>query len=173
MVTTIIDLNLKDPGVTPVIYVSKLDSGLRAFEFHLYDGSEEYQIPLNASVTFQGTKPDKNGFVYGCTFNNNIVTVDCDEQMTAVVGETPCSLVIIDIETNRVASFLIIMMVLQTAVNDNTVFSDSDIAYANEVINSLQSIGAFASSLNSIVNKINTIQMTYISSEERINFNNP
>ena len=148
MVTKIIDLDLKDPSVTPNIYVTKLDSGLRAFEFHLYCGSEEYTIPSNVSITFQGTKPDKNGYVYGCSYSKNVVTVNCTEQMTAVEGESVCNLVLLDTNNKRIATFLMYMFVLPTAVDTETIISDSEIAYANEVINKLQNIGAYASLVN-------------------------
>lgn len=148
MVTKVIDLDLKDPSIVPAIHVTKLDSGLRAFEFHLYDGNEVYKIPSNVSITFQGTKPDKNGFVYGCTHNENVVTVNCTEQMTAVAGQVLCNLVLTDTEKNRIASFLLYLVVLPIAVDDTTVISDSEIAYASEVINELQSVGAYKDMLN-------------------------
>lgn len=175
MVTKIIDLDLKDPNIVPAIHVSKLDSGLRAFEFHLYDGDAIYQIPSNVSITIQGTKPDKNGFVYGCSYTQStgVVIANCAEQMTTVVGDVVCQLVLVDTNNERVASFVFILVVHKSATDSNTVYSDSDLAYANEVLNNLQSVGAYADALNNLNTKVNRIQMTYISSEERINFNNP
>lgn len=169
MVTKVINLDLKDPNVVPAIHVTKLDSGLRAFEFHLYDGAEEYAIPTTASITFQGTKPDKNGFVYGCAYNNNVVTVNCTEQMTAVVGQTRCNLVIVDADEKRVASFLLYLHVLPTAVDDSTVISESNIAYANEVINELQSIGAYGDRLSALERKT-FMNAEYVTSTKTIRF---
>ena len=143
MVTKIIDLNLKDLSVVPAIHVTKLDSGLRAFEFHLYDEDEKYEIPTNISITFQGTKPDKNGFVYGCSYSENVVTVNCTEQMTAVEGQVRCNLVLVDTNKNRIASFLIYLFVLPIAVDEDTVISDSDLDYIQQVLNLIQSSGAW------------------------------
>lgn len=141
MVTRVIDLDLSGPCIVPMIHVSKLDSGLRAFEFHLYDSGELYQIPSNVTITFQGTKPDKNGFVYGCTFENNIVRVNCTEQMTAVEGVVKCDLILVDRNENRIASFLMHLFVHNIAVDDDTVFSDSDLDYIQQVLNKIQSNG--------------------------------
>ena len=169
MVTKIIDLNLKDPTIVPAIHVSKLDSGLRAFEFRLYNGDELYNIPSNVSITLQGIKPDKNGFVNGCTYNGNVVNVDCTEQMTAVEGSVRCNLVLVDTNRNRIASFLFYILVLPIGVDDKTVISDSEIAYANEVINELQSVGAYDNRLKVIENK-NLMTVQYISSSETASF---
>jgi len=169
LVTKIIDLDLKDPNIVPAIHVSKLDSGLRAFEFHLYNGDEIYQIPSNAAITFQGTKPDKNGFVYGCSYEGNIVTVNCTQQMTAVEGSVKCSLVIVDTDENRIATFLLYIFVLSIGVDDGTVISDSEIAYANEVINNLQSIGAYNDRLTALEAK-RLMTVEYISSNETARF---
>ncbi len=169
MVTKIIELDLKDPNIVPAIHVSKLDSGLRAFEFHLNNGDEIYQIPSNAAITFQGTKPDKNGFVYGCSYEGNIVTVNCTQQMTAVEGCVKCSLVIVDTDENRIASFLLYIIVFPIGVDDSTVISDSEIAYSNEVINNLQSIGAYDNRLKALEAK-RLMTVEYISSNETAKF---
>lgn len=170
MVTKVIELDLKDPSVVPAIHVTKLDSGLRAFEFHLFNGDEKYEIPSNVSVTFQGTKPDKNGFVYGCEYSENIVSVNCTEQMTAVEGQVRCSLVLVDTDKNRIASFLIYIFVLPVGVDGSTVISDSEIAYSNEVINKLQSVGAYSDRLTNLEKTVQDIHIYFVSSEEQAYF---
>lgn len=162
MVTKVLYLDLQDPGIIHRIPVSRYDSGLRAFEFHLLDNGLPYQIPTGSSITIQGTKPDKNGFTYSCTYDatTGVVTANCTEQMTAVLGDVKTQLVVVDTNQKRVATFLFFICVHQSAVTDGTVFSDSELAYAEQVINNLQSIDAYAVALNNLSSSVTTISNT-------------
>lgn len=144
MVTKVICLDLKDPSVVPEIHVPRGDSGLRAFEFHLHDGHDIYTIPANVSITIRGTKPDKNGFSYACSYTSStgVVVANCTEQMTAVVGDTICQLVLVDTSSNRIATFCFHLIVERSATDDGTIYSDSDMAYAEQVLNRIQSDGS-------------------------------
>lgn len=143
MVTKVMYLDLKDPSVVPEIHVPRGDSGLRAFEFHLLDGSSIYTIPTNVTITIRGTKPDKNGFTYPCTYTSStgVVVANCTEQMTAVVGDTICQLVLVDTNSNRIATFCFHLIVERSATDDGTIYSDSDMAYAEQIVNRIQSDG--------------------------------
>lgn len=163
MVTKVINLNLKDQDVTQIIYVSQYDSGLRAFRFQLFDGIDEWIIPENASVEFRGRKPDRYGFMRMCSYNANIVTCDCTEQMTAVAGESYCKLAIVDTLGNRIASFHIIMCIDPDPITDTTIISDSEISYIQQMLSELGSVAA-------LVQKINNIACWYVSEEEQAYF---
>lgn len=143
MITKALYLDLQNPGVRQVITVSQYDSGLRAFEFRLLNGSQIYQIPSNVTITLQGTKPDRNGFVYSCSYTSSTGTVmaDCTEQMTAVAGEVLCQLILVDSSENRIGTFVFIINVEKGAVNDETIVSTDDIKYVEDVLNRLQSGG--------------------------------
>lgn len=95
-----VKLNLIPQGVPPVVYASQYDVG-RQFEFEIYEGDVEYEIPSNATVTFQGVKQDCHVFAYSSadsnpnvTFSGSVVTVTTTEQMTAVPKKVLCEIVI-------------------------------------------------------------------------------
>lgn len=175
MVVTKVDLDLNSRGVVPRIEVSRMDSGLRVFEFTLYDGETLYTVPSNASITLQGTKPDRKGFSYNCTYtaSTGTVRVSCTEQMTAVVGEVVCQLVVVDTSKKRVASFAFIINVNKSATDEKTIYSDSDLAYADQVLNQLGSVGAYGAALQNLTNRVDRINMSYNASTESIILTNP
>ena len=170
MVYSDIYLNLQSPGVIPYIKVSQLDSGIRSFRFHMLDGDEKWIIPSNVSVTIKGTKPDRNGFDFGGEYTGNIVTVLCREQMTAVNGEIRCKLIFVDTDENRIASFSFFLEVERDSTDDNTVYSESSIDYANQVITQLQGIGAYGDRLSNLENNLSNISFYYVESEEQAYF---
>ena len=146
MIIKHIYLNLKDPEITPVIIrVPRYDSTLRSFRFHLMDGDVVYTIPSDVSITIRGTKPDRNGFSYTCSYTSStgIVAVNCRQQMTAVTGDTVCQLVIVDTNNKRLASFTFYLIVEHSATEESTVYSNSDMAYARDVLNRLQNVETY------------------------------
>ena len=159
-VVKLVNLDLKDRGVVPIISVPRYDSGLRTLEFHLFDGDSVYAIPSNASVTMRGTKPDRNGFVYSCSTNNSagIVSINCTTQMTAVLGDVYCQVVIIDTSGKRVASFVFILKVEKASIDDGTVISDSDLAYVVEVLDKIQISGTLMEQFERLANDFQTLQ---------------
>ena len=170
MVYSDIYLNLQSPGVIPYIRVSQLDSGIRSFRFHILDGDVEWTIPSNVSVTMKGTKPDKNGFDYGGEYEGNIVTVLCREQMTAVNGDIRCKLIFVDTDQNRIASFSFFLEVEKDSTDDDTIFSESSIDYANQVITNLQGVGAYGDRLSNLERSMSNISIYYVDSEEQAYF---
>lgn len=95
-----VKLNLIPQGVPPVVYASQYDVG-RQFEFEIYEGDVEYEIPSGAVVTFQGTKPDNHSFAYSTadkepviSVSGSVVTVTSTEQMTAIPHKSMCEIII-------------------------------------------------------------------------------
>lgn len=95
-----VKLNLIPQGVPPVVYASQYDVG-RQFEFEIYEGDVEYEIPSGAVVTFQGTKPDNHSFAYSTADEKSVisvsgsaVTVTSTEQMTAISHKSMCEIII-------------------------------------------------------------------------------
>ena len=162
-------IDLRDPTIIPEIHVPRNDSRLRVFKFYLYDGETEYEVPTDASVTIQGRKPDRNGFTYECSYAGNLVAVNCREQMTAVIGDTICQIVIVENTTKRVSSFIFHLIVEESATDDTTVYSESDLAYAVQVINELQSIGAYNNRLVALETKP-LMSAMYVESTETARF---
>lgn len=147
MIIKHIYLNLKDPEITPVIIrVPRYDSTLRSFRFHLMDGDVIYTIPNDVSITIRGTKPDRKGFSYTCSYTSStgVVAVNCRQQMTAVTGDTICQLVIVDTNNKRLASFTFYLVVEHSSTEESTVYSNSDMAYARDVANRLGSVEAYS-----------------------------
>ena len=76
------NLNLIPNGVPVVVKASQYDKTSRTINFSLYNGDTVFNVPTGASVYVQGTKPDNTGFQYACTFTDNIVSFDIEDQMT-------------------------------------------------------------------------------------------
>ena len=98
MHTRTIPIDIVPGGEPPVINVSQYDKDSRTFEFTLFSSDGEFEIPPGATASISGLKPDGNGFDYAATLEDNTVTVEITEQMTAVAGRVPCK---IEIEKNN------------------------------------------------------------------------
>lgn len=94
MITQAYDLNLIPGGVPVRVPVSQYDAGSRDITFNLYSGSAAFSVPAGATVTVDGTKPDRKGFSYIAAASGNTVTVTITKQMTAVPGNTECQLTV-------------------------------------------------------------------------------
>lgn len=142
-------LNLIPGGVMPVMMINETDKGYKK-EFLIYNGAAPYNLPANVSATIRGTKRDGYGVTEEAevTSGSNLVRITVTEQMTAVPGPNIFELVFEDTNNLKVATINFIMMVERSALNANTVISDSDIAYANQVLDQLQSVAAFKAQLD-------------------------
>lgn len=137
-------LNLIPGGVMPVIMINETDKGYQK-EFLIYNGNAPYNVPSNVSATIRGTKRDGYGVTEAAdiTAGSNVVRITVTEQMTAVPGKNIFELVFVDTNSLRVATANFIMLVERSALNANTVISDSDIAYSEQVLNQLQGVEAY------------------------------
>lgn len=142
-------LNLIPGGVMPVMMINETDKGYKK-EFLIYNGAAPYNLPANVSATIRGTKRDGYGVTEAAevTAGSNLVRITVTEQMTAVPGPNIFELVFEDTNNLKVATINFIMMVERSALNSNTVISDSDIAYAVQVLDKLQSVAAFKEQLD-------------------------
>lgn len=142
-------LNLIPGGVLPVMMINETDKGYKK-EFLIYNGALPYNLPANVSATIRGTKRDGYGVTEAAevTSGSNLVRITVTEQMTAVPGPNIFELVFEDTNNLKVATINFIMMVERSALNSNTVISDSDIAYAGQVLDQLQSVAAFKEQLD-------------------------
>ena len=128
-----VKLNLIPQGVPPVVYASQYDVG-RQFQFEIYEGDVEYEIPSNATVTFQGVKQDCHVFVYSSVdsdpkvkFSGSVVTVTTTEQMTAVPKKSLCEIVIRQ-SGILIGTLNIFIEVERAAVPDDAEASASDLS---------------------------------------------
>lgn len=129
MKTQIIKLNLipgaMPGGLRPAINVSQYDVG-RPLKFQLYDGKTKAEIEDDTVITVQGTKPDKTGFAYACTWSGNEVTVATQKQMTVCAGKVDCELHLVKGET-EIGTANFILEVEPSALSEDTIISASDI----------------------------------------------
>lgn len=136
-------LNLIPSGVMPVLYVNQYDFGMPK-TFEIYKGAEPYQTGADYSVTLRATKPDGYGITVSGSFTvgENLVTVVIPQQLTAVAGKAICELVFANTSAVRLGTINFVLAIEAAALSDSTVISDSDIAYAEEVLDQLQSVQA-------------------------------
>lgn len=153
-----IKLNLVPGGVPPVLNVSQYDS---AYDVHftIYNGAQLFEIPDDVSIQFQETKCDGNGFTVGAT--KSAQTGQCyiwmQEQMSAVPGDQICELVLTNTTEDQIGTANFIMRVEPAALNKSTVISESEIAYANQVLAQLGSVAAYKAQLDAQGNEIDQL----------------
>ena len=74
-------LNLIPKTGTCIVTCSENDTGLRVFQFQMYNGSDEWQIDADTA-----TMEISNGASVTGTFTGNVATFDCIASMTAKNG---------------------------------------------------------------------------------------
>lgn len=120
------DLNLIPKDVPVVVPCSQYDEMSRVIEFTMYNGLSLYTIPAGSTVTVRGTKEDKTGFMYECTYSGAIVSVYLQTQMTAFSGNVVCELRI-EKEEEILGTANFILYVERTALADDILISESEL----------------------------------------------
>lgn len=139
MTTQTINLNMISGGVLPVVYASQYDNQVDALIFNLYDGTSVFEIPVGASVLINGTKPPVDGgtptgFSYSAaSFSGNQVVCNVTQQMTAVIGDIICELRVRTL-SEIVGSINFVLRVEPSALNDDTVLSETEIPLIEQAI---------------------------------------
>lgn len=114
------------PQTVPVVVpVNQYDTGTGRLVIKLYRGLTPYS-PSNATVKIQGTKPDKKGFEYSASISGNIVTADLKQQMTACYGDVRTQVVVTE-STGQTGTFVFILRVQQSALEDDTDISETEL----------------------------------------------
>lgn len=121
-----LDLNITPGGVPPIVRLSQYDKTIPQIEAVLWTENGAYTIPTGSDVFVAGTKPDKTGFEYACSYTGSTVTIDITEQMTAVAGRVPVE-VIVETLTGRKGSANFFLDVEPSALADDTIISDTDL----------------------------------------------
>lgn len=138
MTTQIIKLNLIPGGVMPVVYASQYDNQTNALIFELYNGDEPFDVPSGAAVLINGTKPPVDGQLTGFSYSaasisGNRVVCNVTQQMTAVPGNVLCELRV-RTATQIIGSVNFVLMVERSALNDDTVLSETQIPLIEQAI---------------------------------------
>lgn len=126
MITQKYNLNLIPNKVPVIVNASQYDKTSRTLKFNIYNDTELFTIPTGSTVTVRGTKPDKTGFEYSCSYSGSVVSVNIQQQMTVKSGKVPCEIRIVKgSEIIGTANF--ILDVEMTALADDTIISETDL----------------------------------------------
>lgn len=136
-------LNLVPGGVMKMVHVNQADKNID-IQFQIMNGNQPYNIPEGWTGTIRGTKGDAFGYSAAVTVTagSNVVTVHLKEQLTAVAGFGNIFELVFASTSAKVSTENFILAVERSALNDETVISESDLVYANQVLNQLQSVAA-------------------------------
>ena len=132
-----VNVNIIAGSAKPVVHVSQYDHDAGALVFNIYDGDTEFSIPPDATIIMQGTKPDKQFFLYQCDgFSGNTVTCSVHDQMTAVAGNVECELRIYS-GGNGIGTANFTLSIEHAAVADDSVTSADTLTALSEIENTV------------------------------------
>ena len=141
-----VNVNIIAGSAKPVVHVSQYDHDAGALVFNIYDGDTEFSIPSGATIIMQGTKPDKQFFLYQCDgFSGNTVTCSVHDQMTAVAGNVECELRIYS-GGNSIGTANFTLSVEHAAVADDSVTSADTLTALSEIENTVTALRDSAAS---------------------------
>lgn len=127
MITQIYKLDMVPGGMPQIIHVSQYDAGSRDLTFELYNGAMPWKVPTGATVTIDGTKPDRKAFSIAATASGATVTATVTQQMTAATGRAKCQLTVTS-GSNVLGSANFILDVERAALTENADMSATDIS---------------------------------------------
>ena len=132
-----VNVNIIAGSAKPVVHVSQYDHDAGALVFNIYDGDTEFSIPPDATIIMQGTKPDKQFFLYQCDgFSGNTVTCSVHDQMTAVAGNVECELRIYS-GGNGIGTANFTLSIEHAAVADDSITSADTLTALSEIENTV------------------------------------
>ena len=138
-------LNLVPGGVMKCVHVNQVNKNIE-IQFKIMNGAAPYNLPEGVTCTIRGTKGDAFGYAAeaAVTAGSNVITVTLTEQLTAVAGAGNIfELVFVGAADDmKVSTENFILAVERQAMGEDTVISDSDLSYAEQVLDQLQSVGA-------------------------------
>lgn len=138
MTTQSFNLDLIPNGIAPQVHVSQYDKG-QTWLINIFANGAPFNIPADASVTIQGTKPDSTGFQYPCTYSGNVVTAEEEQQMTIKAGKVPCEIVISK-SGAIIASLNFYLIVEAAALREDTVISETDLPLIEQAAEAVERI---------------------------------
>ena len=141
MTSQTINLDLIPGGVPPIINVSQYDKG-QTWIFNVYAAGQTFEIPSGSAVTIQGTKPDRTGFQYACTFLGSVVEAIETVQMTVLPGDVPAEIRITK-DGELIGSKNIIIRVEPAALTDETQISETDLPLIEQALEDLPLVEAY------------------------------
>lgn len=150
--TQYIRLNMVPAGVLPVMHVSQFDIG-RPLGVVVYDGSAEMDLTSYTS-TIEATRTDGTAITAAVTTDGNIGAFVTTATMTNKEDLYPAQLVIVDGNSNRVASLPFMMHVVKAAMDENSEAIEEDAPlYQQYNVTALSLIASLRSALNSEISE--------------------
>lgn len=137
-----INLDLVPGGVLPRLQASQYDNK-RPVTAHLYLEGEPYAPPSGVTATVEGTKRDGRGFQYPATINGTDVSFDITNQMTAFSGEVVTEIVLRQ-DGQRIGTINMVLVVEPSALEDDTIISDTDLPLLQGIPEALEQAENFA-----------------------------
>ena len=119
-------LNMIPESAPVILNVDQYDTGTGRIVAQLYNGATPYTPGAGAPAKIQGTKPDMHGFQYDATLSGSTVTADLEQQMSCVAGNVRTQIVITE-TSGRTGTFAFIMRVQASALDDDTIISDTEL----------------------------------------------
>lgn len=137
-------LGLRPGGVPLVLHTSQYDQGW-VVTFTLYNGSDLYVIPEGVSGTIRCLRPDGTAYAEAVTVNCGASTVvaSIGEQINIVAGRATCEIVLVDSSENRIGTANFYVEVEKAPIDDEAEITEESLAYAEQVLDDLQSVSAY------------------------------
>lgn len=127
------NLNLESQLSKKYVKVSQYDTGRRLLITLIKNDGSMFKIPLEASASINGLKPDEKGFRYDCSIENNKVVVEMKEQMTVLAGCVKCE-ILLSKGGERIATANFMLSVEESPLSENTPISSTDIPLLQKAI---------------------------------------
>lgn len=150
IIEQVYNLDLVPNGRPLVVNVSQYDQGSRALTFNFFKDNVAFTPPAGYSANITGTKPDGTGFMYAMTVSGSSATVEVTQQMCAVAGDCPCEIRLIDGNSNVLGTANFTLSVERAAMDDDTVISESDIPYFEDLATQAAASAASAAASASV-----------------------
>jgi len=116
-----------------VVPVSQYDTAVDIV-FTLYASADAgFTIPSGTTASVRGTKVDGNGVSKTVDISGNVVTVELDEQMTAVAGRNLYEIVL-EVDGKKLSSQNFVLLVERSAMDKDTLVSGSEIRELVDII---------------------------------------
>lgn len=141
MTSQTINLDLIPQGIAPVVHVSQYDKG-QTWIFSIFADGAPFSIPAGSGVTIQGTKPDRTGFQYSCSYSGSQITATEMQQMTILPGDVTTEIRITK-DNDIIGSLNFKIRVEPAALADDTEISETDLALieqAEEILDQVPQI---------------------------------
>ena len=136
--TQYINLNMTPSGVLPILHCSQYDIG-RPLGVVVYNGSET--VDLSAyTATVEATRTDGTAVTAAVTTEGNIGAFATTATMTNKDDLYPAQLVIVDGDSNRVASLPFMMCVVKAAMDENSEAIEEDAPLYQQYNSALQAL---------------------------------